>query len=174
MVIEAHDFVESVSQRPVERRSQSFGFRFHCFNRRADLQITRSTALDEHSKPSRSELRVLAVPLQRVADQQVILDIARKKLVALVADSSSHRGLRESDCAAASLLPSLYVAQSLAHKRGAQLEEQFPVGFVGVVGANANKGRQCLAECGRQRHYASGGSSSGGASSRVLSVPAKR
>ena len=31
---------------------------------------------------------VLAVPLQRVADQQVILDIARKKFVALVADSA--------------------------------------------------------------------------------------
>ena len=46
MVIEAHDLVESVSQRPVECRSQSFGFRFHCFDRWADLQIARSSALD--------------------------------------------------------------------------------------------------------------------------------
>jgi hypothetical protein len=67
MVIEAHDLVESVSQRPVECRSQSFGFRFHCFDRWANLQIARSSALDEDSKPSRAKLRVLAVPLQRVA-----------------------------------------------------------------------------------------------------------
>jgi hypothetical protein len=46
MVIEAHDLVESVSQRPVECRSQSFGFRFHCFDRWANLQIARSSALD--------------------------------------------------------------------------------------------------------------------------------
>jgi hypothetical protein len=49
MVIEAHDLVERVSQRPVECRSQSFGFSFHCFDRRADLQIARSSALDEDS-----------------------------------------------------------------------------------------------------------------------------
>jgi hypothetical protein len=117
-------------------------------------------------------LCVLAVPLQRVADQQVILDIARKKLVAFVADSTRDGGLRKSNRTAVRLLPGFCVAQSLAHQRGAQVKEQVPVGFVGVVGANAKKGRQCLAECGRQRHYASGDSSSGGASSRVLSVPA--
>jgi hypothetical protein len=58
------------------------------------------------------------------------------------------------------------------HQRGAQLKEQLPVGFVGVVGAHANKGWQSLAKSRRQRHYASGGSNSGGVGSSVLSVPA--
>jgi len=102
---------------------QSFGFRFHCFNRRADLQITRSTALDKDGELSRAKLRVLAVPLKRVADLQVILDIARKKLVALYADSTRHGGLGKSNRTAASLLPGILVTQSLMHQRGTQLKE---------------------------------------------------
>ena len=95
VVVDPHHAIERMGQCPIERRAQSLRFRLQRIDRRPNLEIARSAALDGDGKLPAFERRIAAGTSQHVAHLKVILDIALKQIAPLRANATHHGVLSE-------------------------------------------------------------------------------
>ena len=174
MVIDPHHAIESIGQRPVERRTQTFGLLLKSPNRRTDLEVSGAAALNGHGQTAAAENGLFAIPLGNVADREVILDVPLKQVPPLFADRLHDGALGKDERASFALPPQLRSRKPFPHQRRAKVIEQLSAEFVAISGWNRGERRQSLGESGRKGRYPRGGSRSDGTARGSLSAPACR
>ncbi len=107
VVVDAHDAIERIGQRPVEGGSESRRFRFECLDGRSNFDKARPPADDGDGKLSISHHLVEAFAVCDIAYFKVVLHIALQEVPAVLADGAHDGVLGENKDAFAALLPTL-------------------------------------------------------------------
>jgi len=172
VVVNPHDAVKRISQRPVKGSAQTHSLLFKGRNRRADFEIPRLAAFDGHGQAAVAERLFLTISLGYVAYGEVKLDVAPEEVPSLLANALYDSALGKDYRAVFALTPHLRACQSLPHQGCAEIIEKLTAEFMAVCSLHGVENRQRLPKGGRKRLYANGGRSSEGTTSCWLSFVA--